>query len=174
MAVLLVDGGYIAATIVFGLICLTVYLLLLRSAGDRTPRLQRVGASLLFAEGSVVTSQALGPFGPLPMVGFAGIGDGGAQAAIIAFLVVGGIVVGGCLFWLVIAALAIRGSRWAGYVGIVLSILSAGAGFLILSGYLELIPTTAITVVLIVPAICMYLGLRAGRRLPVRTATDPA
>ena len=124
----------------------------------------RAGAALLFIEGCLVTLFAIGV---LPMMGFAGVGDGGEQAAMIALVLDGLVVVTG-LFLIVISALAMRGNRRAGWIGVVLSGLCAAVGWVSETGSLGLFPSFGLAVVLALPALYLFLGLRVSRAQPAR------
>ena len=124
----------------------------------------RTGAALLFVEGCLVTVIAIALF---PMLGFAGVGDGGEHAVMVA-MIIDGLLVATGLFWIVMSALAMRGDRRACWFGVVLSGLCAGVGFLSQGDSLELFPRIGLTVVLALPAIYLLLGLRGSRAQPVR------
>jgi hypothetical protein len=122
----------------------------------------RTGAALLFIEGCLVTLLAIGV---LPMMGFAGVGDGGEQAVMIALILDGLVVVAGlCL--IVMSVLAMRGNRWAGWTGVALSGLCAAVGWVSEAGSLELFSRSGLAVVLALPAIYLFLGPRGSRTQP--------
>ena len=105
--------------------------------------------------------------GLLPMMGFAAVGDGGEQRAMIAMILDGFVVVSG-LGGIVISALAWRGNRRAGWIGVILSGLCAAIAWVSESGSLDLFPSLGLAVVFALPAIYLFLGLRASGAQPAR------